>query len=136
MNVWNDKRIRNAIIKNILVSILLLLLLFLVDNRSYLFTYLPYRFAYEQREAYIQPSHLRHNYMKVAVMEQGEVIAVDTVKHACGETADSLITVGYASKRKPSVVRCSPVVTGGQISVLIALILGNLTFIWKIHRAD
>lgn len=80
--------------------------------------------------------HLRHNYVKVAVMEQDEVIAVDTVKHACGETAGSLITVGYAPERKTSVVRNSPVVTGGQISVLIALILGNVMFVWKIHRAD
>lgn len=92
--------------------------------------------SHRLRDGVCELCHLRHNYMKVAVMEQGEVIAVDTVKHACGETADSLITVGYASKRKPSVVRCPPVVTGGQISVLIALILGNLTFIWKIHRAD
>lgn len=132
--MWNDKQITNAIKKNILTSILILLVLFLVDNRSYLFIYLPYRFAYEQREAYIQRSNLRHNYVRVVVMEQSEAIAKGTVKRALGETADSMITVGYAPKRKPSVVRSSLVVTGGYVAVLVALILGNLRFIWKIHK--
>lgn len=132
--MWNDKQITNAIKKNILTSILILLVLFLVDNRSYLFTYLPYKFAYEQKEAYIQHSNLRHNYVRVVVMEQGEAIAKGSVKRALGETFGSVITVGYASERKPSIVRISPVVTGGQIAVLLALILGNLRFIWKIHN--
>lgn len=132
--MWNDNHIIKAILKNILTSILLLLALFLVDNRTYIFTYLPHRFVYEQREAYIQPGNLRHNYVRVAVMKQGEVIATDTVKHACGEAAGSTITVGYASDHKPSIVRISPVVTGGQIGVLAALILGNLMFVWKLHR--
>lgn len=133
--MWNDSRIRKAIVKNILTSIVLLLILFLVENRICLFTYLPYQFAYEQKEACIQHGSLRHNYVRVAVMEQGEVIATATVKRGCGETSDSMIPVGYASDRKPAVVRVSPVVTGGQIGVFVALILGNLLFVRKLHRA-
>lgn len=130
----NDKRIIKAIIKNILISILLLSVLFLVDNRTYLFTYLPHRFEYEHKEAYIQPSNLRHNYVRVVVMEQGEAMATDTVKHAYGEIVGSMITVGYSPDRKPSVVRISPVVTGGHICILASLILGNLMFVWRIHK--
>lgn len=133
--MWNDKRIKKAIISNILASILFLLVLFLVDNRTYLFTYLPHRFTYEPREAYIQRSNLRHDYARVVVMEQGEVVATDTVKHAFGETKGSVITVGYAMERKPSIVRITPVVTYGQLGVLLALILGNLGFVWRIHKA-
>lgn len=133
--MWNDKRIPNAITRNILTSILLLLVLFLVDNRSYLFTYLPYKFAYEQREAYVQYGRLRHNYVHVAVMEQDEVIAKDTVKRAYNERTFSKITVGYAPDRNPSVVRTSLVVTSGQIAVLVALILGNLMFVRRLRRA-
>lgn len=132
----NDKRVKNAIIKNILTSILLLLTVFLVENRAYIFTYLPYQFAYEHREAYVQQGRLRNNYVQVAVMEQDEVIAKGTVKRACGESFGSMITVGYASSRKPSVVRASLVVTSGQISVLVALILGNLLFVRKLYRAN
>ena len=132
--MWNDERIPNAIKKNILTSILILLVFFLVDNRGYLFTYLPHRFIYEQREAHVQYGNLRHNYVRVAVVEQGEAIAKGTVKRALGEKFGSVITVGYSSKRRPSIVRISPVVTRGQIAVLVGLILGNLRFIWKIHR--
>lgn len=132
--MWNDKQITNAIKKNILTSILILLVLFLVDNRSYLFTYLPHRFMYEQREAYVQYGRPRHNYVRVVVMEQDEAIAKGTVKRAPGEKFGSVITVGYSSKRKPSIVRSSLVVTGGQIAVFVAMILGNLRFIWKIHK--
>lgn len=110
--------------------------MFLVENRAYIFTYLPYQFAYEQREAYVQQGRLRNNYVQVAVMEQDEVIAKGTVKRASGETFGSMITVGYASGRKPSVVRTSLVVTSGQISVLVTLILGNLLFVRKLHRAN
>ncbi len=133
--MWNDNRIPNAIIKNILTSLLLLLIVFLAENRSYFFTYLPYKFAYEQREAYIQYGRLRYSNARVAVMEQDEVIAKDTVKRAYNEGTFSKITVGYAPNRNPSVVRTSPIVTSGQISVLAALILGNLIFIWRLRRA-
>lgn len=133
--MWNDKQTTNPIKKSILSCILILLVLFLVDNRSYLFTYLPHRFVYEQKEAYVQLGNLRYNYMEVLVMEQDEAIAKGTVKRAFGEKFGSVITVGYSSERKPSVVRNSPVVTGGQITAMAMFILGNLMFIWKIHKA-
>lgn len=133
--MWNDERIPKAIIRNILTSLLMLLIVFLADNRTYLFTYLPYKFAYEQHEAYLQYGHLRHNYVRVAVMEQDEVIAKDTVKRAYNERTFSKIIVGYAPDRKPCVVRTSLVVTSGQIAVLAALILGNLMFVWRLRRA-
>ena len=132
--MWNDERIPNAIKKNILTSILILLVLFLVDNRSYLFTYLPHRFIYEQKEAYVQYGNLRNRYVQVVVMEQDEAIAKGTVRRAPGEKFGSVITVGYSPERKPSIVRASLVVTRGQIAVLVGLILGNLRFIWKIHK--
>lgn len=133
--MWNDTQIRKAIIKNILISLFILFALFLVDNRAYLFHYLPNRSEYELKEAYIQPSNLRHNYVQI-VMEQGEVVVTDTVKHGYGEMVGSVIIVGYASDRKPSVVRVSPVVTGGQICVSAALVLGNLGFVWRIRKAS
>ena len=111
-----------------------MLVLFLVDNRGYLFTYLPYRFMYEQREAYVQHSNLRNRYVQVVVMEQDEAIAKGTVKRAPGEKFGSVITVGYSPERKPSIVRASLVVTRGYIAVFAALILGNLRFIWKLHK--
>ncbi len=131
--MWNDKRIPDAIKKRILISILLLLIVFLADNRSYLFTYLPYRFAYEQREAYLQSGRLQHNYVRVVILEQGEAIAKDIVKRAYGEKTFSVITVGYSADRKPSVVRTSLIVTSGQLAVLTALILSNLLFVWKLR---
>lgn len=134
--MWNDSRIKKAIIKSILTSIFLMLILFLVDNRSYLFTYLPYQFAYEQKEAYVQYGRLRYEYVWVSVMEQDEAIAMDTVKRGCGESAGSMITVGYAPDRNPSVVRTSLIVTNGQIVSVIILILGNLLFVRKLHRAN
>ena len=133
--MWNDKQITNAIKKNILTSILILLASFLVYNHSYLFTYLPHRFMYEQKEAYVQYSNLRNKYVEVVVMEQDKAIAKGTVRRAPGEKFGSVITVGYSPERQPSIVRSSPVVTGGQIVILVALILGNLRFIWKIHKA-
>lgn len=112
-----------------------MLILFLLENRTYEFTNLPHRDVYEPREAYIQYGHLRYNYTHVAVMEQGEAIGKATVKRAMGEKFGDKITVGYAPDRKPSVVRTSPVVTGGQIAVLAAFILSNLRFIWRLHKA-
>lgn len=115
---------------------LVLFIFFLVDNHTYILSYLPHRFVYEQKEAYIQHGNLRHNYVRVVIMQEDEVIATDTVKHALGETVGDMITVGYAADCKPSIVRCSLVVTGGQIGVLAGLILGNLIFVWKLHRAS
>lgn len=134
--MWNDRRITNAILRNIAASVLVLFIFFLMDNHTYILSYLPHRFVYEQKEAYIQPGNLRHNYVRVAIMQKDEVVATDNVKHALGETAGDMITVGYAADRKPSIVRCSLVVTGGQIGVLSGLILGNLIFVWKLHRAS
>lgn len=68
------------------------------------------------------------------VLEQGEAMAKDIVKRAYGEKTFSVITVGYNADRKPSVVRISLIVTSGQLAVLAALILGNLLFVWKLHR--
>lgn len=134
--MWNDRRIINAIIRNIVTSMLILLIFFLVDNHTYILSYLPHRFVYEQKEAYIQHGNLRHNYVHVVVMQDNEAIATDTVKRALGEAVGDMITVGYAADRKPSIVRCSLVVTGGQIGVLAGLILGNLMFVWKLYRAN
>lgn len=133
--MWGNKQIMKVIKKNILTSLLLLLVLFLVENRTYLFTYLPHRYVYEQREAYIQYGHSRNSYVEVAVMEQGEAIGKATVKRALGDKFGVKITVGYAPGRKPSVVRTSPVVTGRQIFVLAMFILSNLQLIWKLYKA-
>ena len=132
--MWNDEKNINAIKKNILTSILLLLIMFLVNNRTYLFHYLPHKSAYELREAYIEPSNSRH--VRVVVMEQGKAVTKAKVELAYGEIIGDRIIVGYAPERKRSVVRCSPVITGGQILDLFALVLGNLRFIWSLHKSS
>ena len=132
--MWNDEKTIKAIQKNILTSILLLLIVFLANNCTYLFHYLPHKSAYELREAYIQPSTSRR--VRVVVMEQGKAVAKAKVELAYGEIVGDRIIVGYAPERKRSVVRCSPVISGGQILVLFALVLGNLRFLWSLHKTS
>lgn len=135
--MWINKWICRAVIRNILFSILFYGILFVMDNRGYLFAYLPHKEEYRQMDAYIENSNLRRNYVRVTVTDhQGEVVAREVVKRGYKEARGSRIVVGYAPSNIQSVVRIIPLITSGQIAVLISLTLGNIFFIWKIYKAN
>lgn len=130
------KKIESAIRKNIICSILLVLILFIVDNRSYLFDYLPHRWEYEKVKAYISNNKLRHNYVEVNVVVSEDETISARVKHGMGE-AEYLeeITVGYSANRAPSVVRVNFIVSWGQICVAAVLAIGNVSYAQRLKRA-
>ncbi|MDE6700986.1 MAG: hypothetical protein K2K10_08265 [Acetatifactor sp.] len=125
-----------AIIRNLLFSIFLWLILFVVDNRTWLFLYLPNQAEYEEMPAYMEYSNLKHDYVEVTVMDdEGEEVAIGEVKRAFKEHSGTMITVGYARWQIVPIVRLVPVVTWGQIAVVVWMIFANLSIIWRLHKA-
>lgn len=124
-----------AIIRNLLFSVLLWLILFVMENRTWLFLYLPNQAEYVEMPAYMEHSNLKHNYVQVTVMDEEEVVATGEVKRAFKEQPGTMIAVGYARWQIVPIVRLSPVVTWGQVAVFVALIFGNLSFVWRLYKA-
>jgi hypothetical protein len=128
-------KIKGAMLRNILVSILILCVMFLVENKTYLFDYLPFSSDYQITEATIQPSPLKFNRAKVTVSEGGVAVCEAVVKHGFTERVWDEIPVGYSAASTPHVVRVAPVVTWGALGIAAALILGNIGIAVRLKKA-
>lgn len=118
-------------LKSIVVSILILLVLLLIDNRSYLFSYLPHRESYEQVGAYIEGSKLRHHYTWIRLHEGNGGQSIFRVKKAFWEHYGDTIIVGYAKDRSPEVCRIQFIVTWGELVVLVVFLIGHTIYFFK-----
>lgn len=131
---FSDEKLKKAFQKNIAISLLILVMVFLWDNKSYLWDYLPYSQYYEKTEAYMYDV-IRHNYGRVDLCAAGIESRGEKVKHDFREHIGDTIVIAHSGTREPAVCRCNIVITGGFLAILIALLAGNVYWVLRVEKA-
>lgn len=130
-----QERIAHKFIRNVMIELLILLAVFLFDNRSYLFSYLPHASEYEKQIVRIETT-MKGFYARVHVADGKETTKRGYVRYSFYERREDIIVVGYAPQRGGDIVRTSPVITSGLAVVFGAYVLGDIRAWWAIGKGE
>ncbi|EEC58792.1 hypothetical protein BACPEC_00133 [[Bacteroides] pectinophilus ATCC 43243] len=123
------------ILTTVIFSIFILAGLWTWENRGFLFGYFPHTSHYELTEGYYDHSVRRSEEAAVIVKKpDGTGNCRGYVAAGIGERIGDTLIVAYSADTRPHVARIKPVISPSWLIAAIAVIIGNITAVYKKYR--